>query len=345
MIRVLIVDDSAVMRAFLSRVVSAQPDMEVVAVAADPVVAIEQIRLKSPDVMTLDVEMPRMNGLDFLRKVMAVRPLPVIMISSLTRQGADTTMQALELGAVDFVQKPADLSQFEASVNDIAEKIRAANSAQVVRHRPRAAAPVRTGAPLRHAIPPAAQDRVIAIGASTGGVEALREILAELPEQMPPILIAQHMPAGYTETFARRLNTICRVEVKQAEDGEPALNGVAYIAPGGRHLTLVRRLAAYSLRVTDDPPVNRHRPSVDSLFRTVARAAQSRAIGVMLTGMGADGAEAMLDLRNAGAYTLAQDESSCIVFGMPRKAIAAGAIREVLSLSQIARRLIELSGS
>ena len=186
---------------------------------------------------------------------------------------------------------------------------------------------------------------MIAIGASTGGVEALREILAELPEQMPPILIAQHMPAGYTETFARRLNTICRIEVKQAEDGEPALNGVAYIAPGGRHLTLVRRLAAYSLRVTDDPPVNRHRPSVDSLFRTVARAAQSRAIGVMLTGMGADGAEAMLDLRNAGAYTLAQDESSCIVFGMPRKAIAAGAIREVLSLSQISRRLIELSGT
>ena len=343
MIRVLIVDDSAVMRAFLSRVVSAQPDMEVVAVATDPVVAIEQIRLKSPDVMTLDVEMPRMNGLDFLRKVMAVRPLPVIMISSLTRQGADTTLQALELGAVDFVQKPADLSQFEASVNDIAEKIRAANSAHVVRRRPRAAAAA--AAPLRSAFAPAAQDRVIAIGASTGGVEALRELLAELPEQMPPILIAQHMPAGYTETFARRLNTICRIEVKQAEDGEPALNGVAYIAPGGRHLTLVRRLAAYSLRVTDDPPVNRHRPSVDSLFRTVARAAQGRAIGVMLTGMGADGAEAMLDLRNAGAYTLAQDESSCIVFGMPRKAIAAGAIREVLSLSQISRRLIELSGT
>lgn len=351
MIRVLIVDDSAVMRAFLSRVVSAQPDMEVVAVAADPVVAIEQIRLKSPDVMTLDVEMPRMNGLDFLRKVMAVRPLPVIMISSLTRQGADTTMQALELGAVDFVQKPADLSQFEASVNDIAEKIRAANSARVVRRRPRgvnpAGAPLKAGAPLRPSLPPAAQaqDRVIAIGASTGGVEALREILAELPQQIPPLLIAQHMPAGYTETFARRLDTICRIEVKQAEDGEPALNGVAYIAPGGRHLTLERRLAAYSLRVTDDPPVNRHRPSVDSLFRSVARAAQGRAIGVMLTGMGADGAEAMLDLRNAGAYTLAQDEASCIVFGMPRKAIAAGAVREVLSLSQIARRLIELSGT
>jgi two-component system chemotaxis response regulator CheB len=343
MIRVLIVDDSAVMRAFLSRVVSAQPDMEVVAVAADPVVAIEQIRLKSPDVMTLDVEMPRMNGLDFLRKVMAVRPLPVIMISSLTRQGADVTMQALELGAVDFVPKPAELSQFEASVNDIADKIRAASSARVVRHRPRAAAS--PDAPLWHAPHPAAQDRVIAIGASTGGVEALRAILEELPPGMPPILIAQHMPAGYTETFARRLDTICRIDVKQAQDGEPALNGVAYIAPGGRHLTLVRRLSAYSLRVTDDPPVNRHRPSVDSLFRTVARVAQGRAIGVMLTGMGADGAEAMLDLSNAGAYTLAQDEHSCIVFGMPRKAIAMGAVREVLPLGQMARRLIELSGT
>ncbi len=343
MIRVLIVDDSAVMRAFLSRVVSAQPDMEVVAVAADPVVAIEQIRLKSPDVMTLDVEMPRMNGLEFLRKVMAVRPMPVIMISSLTRQGADVTMQALELGAVDFVQKPADLSQFEASVNDIADKIRAANSARVVRHRPRAAGAA--GTPLWHASGPAAQDRVIAIGASTGGVEALRVILSELPAGMPPILIAQHMPPGYTETFARRLDTICRIDVKQAQDGEPALNGVAYIAPGGRHLTLVRRLSAYSLRVTDDPPVNRHRPSVDALFRTVARAALGRAIAVMLTGMGADGAEAMLELTNAGAYTLAQDESSCIVFGMPRKAIAIGAVREVLPLGQMARRLVELSGT
>lgn len=346
MIRVLIVDDSAVMRAFLSRVVGAQPDMEVVAVAADPVVAIEQIRLKSPDVMTLDVEMPRMNGLDFLRKLMAVRPLPVIMISSLTRQGAEITMQALELGAVDFVQKPADVSQFEASVNDIADKIRTANSARVVRYRPRAANVASVPrAPRPYTPGPATLDRVIAIGASTGGVEAVREILAALPTGMPPILIAQHMPAGYTETFARRLDSICEIGVKQAQDGEPALNGVAYIAPGGRHLTLVRLRSSYSLRITDDPPVNRHRPSVDSLFRTVARAALGRAIGVMLTGMGADGAEAMLELSNAGAYTLAQDEASCIVFGMPRKAIAMGGVREVLPLGHMARRLVELSGT
>ena len=341
MIRVLVVDDSAVMRAFLSRIVNAQPDMRVVAVAADPVVAIEQIRLKAPDVMTLDVEMPRMNGLEFLRKLMGVRPLPVIMISSRTRQGAEVTLRALELGAVDFVEKPADLSQFEASAGDIADKIRAANSARVIRHGLRPPAP--TDSPPRHAPGPAAVDRVIAIGASTGGVEALRELLAGLPARMPPILIAQHMPAGYTETFARRLNSICRIEVKQAQDGEAALNGVAYVAPGGRHLTLVRRAGAYSLRLTDDPPVNRHRPSVDPLFRTVAQAALGRAIGVMLTGMGADGAEAMLELSNAGAYTIAQDEPSCVVFGMPRQAIAVGAVREVMPLGQIGRRLMELS--
>jgi two-component system, chemotaxis family, protein-glutamate methylesterase/glutaminase len=343
MIKVLIIDDSAVMRAFLSGVVNAQPDMNVVAVAADPVVAIEQIRLLAPDVITLDVEMPRMNGIEFLGKLMVMRPLPVIMISSRTRRGADVTMQALELGAVDFVEKPADLSQFEASANEIADKIRAANSARVVQRRPPNAVP--PAAPVRRAPGPPAVDRVIAIGASTGGVEALRVVLAELPAGIPPVLIAQHMPAGYTELFARRLDSICRIDVKQAEDGESAFNGVAYIAPGGRHLSLVRGSCGYSLRVTDEPPVNRHRPSVDRLFRSVAHVALGRAIGVMLTGMGADGAEAMLDLRNAGAYTIAQDEPSCVVFGMPRQAISVGAVREIMPLGQIGRRLIELSGA
>lgn len=343
MIRVLIVDDSAVMRAFLGRVVGAQPDMEVIAVAADPVVAIDQIRLKSPDVITLDVEMPRMNGLEFLSKLMAVRPLPVVMISSQTRHGAQVTMRALELGAVDFVAKPADLSELEASANEITEKIRAASSARVARHQLRPAhAPA---APVHHRAGLTAPDRVIAIGASTGGVEALREILAALPARMPPILIAQHMPAGYTETFARRLNSICRIDVKQGEDGEAALEGVAYIAPGGRHLTLVRRSASYALQVTDDPPINRHRPSVDALFRTVAKAAVGQAIGVILTGMGADGAEAMLALKDAGAYTIAQDEPSSVVFGMPRQAISLGAVCEVLPLGQMARRLVELSAA
>ena len=339
MIRVLIVDDSALMRAFLSRVVHSQPDMDVVAVAADPLVAIEQIRLRSPDVITLDVEMPRMNGLDFLRRLMSVRPLPVVMISSLTRDGAQTTMRALELGAVDFVAKPQDITQLEASAGDITDKIRAASMARIGRRTPGVAERQPVRAPVRSA-PPAAAGRtpegVIAIGASTGGVEALRELLAGLPAAMPP---------GYTDAFARRLDAICEIGVKEAQDGEAARSGVAYIAPGGRHLTVLRRPSCYVLRVSDDPPVNRHRPSVDTLFRGVATSARERAIAVMLTGMGADGADAMLQLSAAGGYTIAQDEASCVVFGMPRQAIALGAVREVLPLGQIARRLVELSGS
>lgn len=342
MIKVLVIDDSAVMRAFLGRVVASQPDMELVAVAADPVLAIDRIRLKAPDVITLDVEMPRMNGLEFLGKLMAVRPLPVIMISSLTREGADTTLRALELGAVDFFAKPANLADLEGSIHEIAEKIRAAGLARVVRHR--------LQAPVRPVVPPvarapgvAANDRVIGIGASTGGVEALREILVHLPARMPPILIAQHMPPGFTETFARRLNSICQIGICEATDGQSACHGMAYIAPGGRHLSLARRMGGYVLRVTDEPPVNRHRPSVDPLFRSIARVAGSRAIGVMLTGMGGDGAEAMLELRKAGAHTIAQDEATSVVFGMPRQAIALGGVREVLALGEMASRLEALT--
>lgn len=365
MIKVLVVDDSAVMRSFLAGVVRAQTDMELVAVAADPVLAMERIRLHSPDVITLDVEMPRMNGLDFLRKLMSVRPLPVLMISSLTRDGTDTTLRALELGAVDFFAKPADLAAFEASADEIADKIRAAAIARVVRRSARGAAlqgvapqhtagfrPAKAASTSAHheqlkaAVTTAefAADRLIAIGASTGGVEALREILQALPARISPILIAQHMPAGFTDTFARRLDAICQVHVKQAEDGETVQAGTAYIAPGGRHLTVARKSAGYLLRVTDEEPVNRHRPSVDPLFRTVARVAGARAIGIMLTGMGADGADAMLALRNAGAHTIAQDEASCIVFGMPKQAIAAGAVREILPLKEMAARLVALAG-
>ena len=342
MIKVLVIDDSAVMRAFLGRVVASQSDMELVAVAADPVLAIDRIRLKAPDVITLDVEMPRMNGLEFLGKLMAVRPLPVIMISSLTRDGADTTLRALELGAVDFFAKPANLADLEGSVHEIAEKIRAAGLARVVR-RGIQTAPTRAVPPVARTPGAAANDRVIGIGASTGGVEALREILVHLPPRMPPILIAQHMPPGFTETFARRLNSICQIGIREAVDGQAACHGMAYIAPGGRHLTLARRMGGYVLRVSDEPPVNRHRPSVDPLFRSIAQVAGARAIGVMLTGMGADGAEAMLEMRNAGAYTIAQDEATSVVFGMPRQAIALGGVREVVGLGEMAQRLEALA--
>jgi two-component system chemotaxis response regulator CheB len=336
MIRVLVVDDSAVMRAFLGRVVTSQPDMELLGASPDPLLAIDRIRRTPPDVITLDVEMPRMNGLDFLRNLMMVRPLPVIMISSLTREGAETTMKALELGAVDFIPKPASYDQLEHNAQEIADKIRAAAGARVSRRRPVLAPPAQKSrpAPLLHSAP-SALHRVIGIGASTGGVEALRDVLTHLPSSMPPIVIAQHMPPGFTETFARRLDTLCRIHVKQAEDGEAVHGGVAYIAPGGRHLLLMRRAGGYYLRVTEDPPVNRHRPSVDTLFRSIAKAAGSQAIGVMLTGMGGDGADAMLEMRRAGAYNIAQDEASCVVFGMPREAIAIGATHEVAPLTAL----------
>jgi two-component system, chemotaxis family, protein-glutamate methylesterase/glutaminase len=340
-IKVLVIDDSAVMRAFLGRVVDSQPDMELVGTASDPVLATDRIRRNTPDVVTLDVEMPRMNGLDFLRQLMAVRPLPVVMISSLTRQGADTTIRALELGAVDFFPKPANLDELDASGPEIAAKIRAAASARVARHSP---APARMpAAALLQQPAVAATGCLIGIGASTGGVEALRDILTALPQEMPPILIAQHMPAGFTDTLARRLDSICRIRVKQAEDGEAVCCSVAYVAAGGRHLELTRRLSGYVLRVTDTPPVNHHRPSVDTLFHSMAKTAGDQSIGVMLTGMGADGAQGMLALKRQGAFTIAQDESSCVVFGMPRQAIALGAAREVLALSEVAPRLATLA--
>jgi two-component system, chemotaxis family, protein-glutamate methylesterase/glutaminase len=345
MIKVLVIDDSAVMRSFLGRVVAAQPDMELAGVVSDPVFAIERIRQSAPDVITLDVEMPRMNGLDFLRKLMAARPLPVVMISSLTREGADATVQALELGAVDFFAKPASLDQLQDAGDEIAEKIRAAAQARVAR-RLRSVAQRPPAAPVRPPLPrrPGGLGKVIAIGASTGGVEALREIVARLSGDMPAILIAQHMLPGFTGAFARRLDAICETCVKEAEDGEDALQGVAYVAPGGRHLMLGRRAAGYVVRVTDDPPLNRHRPSVDALFRSVSQAAGTNAIGVILTGMGADGSQALLELRQAGGKTIAQDEASSVVFGMPRQAIALGAAQEVLPLCEMSARLAELCG-
>jgi two-component system chemotaxis response regulator CheB len=342
-IRVLVVDDSAVMRSIMSRVVGAQPDMVVAGLASDPLVAMERLRVADADVITLDVEMPRMDGLAFLARLMRTRPLPVVMVSSLTARGADVTLRALELGAVDFIAKPQLVSaaEFADYAELVAEKLRAAAGARVGRARrePEPPAPARSWAP--DATP--AADKLIVIGASTGGVEALREVLVPLPERMPPILIAQHMPGGFTRSFAQRLDALCAIRVKEAEDGEPLRAGHAYIAPGGRHLLLAGRGGRLSVQISDAPAVNRHRPSVDMLFRSAAQATGKRCIGVMLSGMGADGAEAMLDLRRCGAYNLAQDEASCVVFGMPKQAIAAQAVHEVLPLGAISARLVELS--
>ena len=347
-IRVLVVDDSAVVRGILSRAINSQPDMTVIGVASDPISAIERMKTVTPDVLTLDVEMPRMDGLQFLEKLMRIRPLPVVMVSSLTARGAEVTMKALELGAVDFVAKPGSISGDGLSiyVDEVADKVRAAAAARVVR-RPGRGKTVAEGerSPARIA-PPAVGplgDKTIVIGASTGGVEALREVLEPLPAEMPPILIAQHMPGGFTLTFAQRLDAHCRIAVKEAEDGEFLAQGQAYIAPGDWHMTITRKQSRLAIRISNDPPVNRHRPSVDPLFRSAAQLAGSKCIGVMLSGMGSDGASAMLELRQCGSHNIAQDEASCVVFGMPKQAIAAGAVHDVLSLREISARLVELS--
>lgn len=336
-IRVLCVDDSALIRDLLSEIINSQPDMEVVAVAADPLVARDLIKLHTPDVLTLDVEMPRMDGLDFLERLMRLRPMPVLMVSSLTQAGSEVTLRALELGALDFIAKPQmgirhgmlDYSEL------IAEKIRAA-----ARSRPRQAPS--TGAPRPKALqaPLLSSEKLVIIGASTGGTEAIRTVLEPLPANSPAILIAQHMPGGFTRSFAERLDRLCNIAVKEAEDGERILPGHAYIAPGTAHLKLARSGANYVARLDDGPPVNRHRPSVDVLFRSAAENAGRNAIGVLLTGMGKDGARGLLEMRQAGAFTFAQDEASCVVFGMPREGIALGGACDVVALEHMAERIL-----
>lgn len=329
-IKVLCVDDSALIRSLMTEIINGQPDMTVVATAPDPLVARELIKQHNPDVLTLDVEMPRMDGLDFLEKLMRLRPMPVVMVSSLTERGNEITLRALELGAVDFVTKP------KVGIRDgmldysekLADKIRAAARARV-----------RQAAPLFNN-PLLSTEKLIIVGASTGGTEAIREVLVPLPPDAPAVLIAQHMPPGFTKSFAQRLNGLCRITVKEAEHGERVLPGHAYIAPGHAHLLLARSGANYIAHLSDEPPVNRHRPSVDVLFRSAAQHAGKNAVGVILTGMGRDGAAGLLDMKKAGAYTLAQDEASCIVFGMPREAIALGAADEIASLPEMSRRVM-----
>ncbi|MBL8305132.1 MAG: chemotaxis response regulator protein-glutamate methylesterase [Rubrivivax sp.] len=344
--RVVVVDDSALVRGLLAEIIDRQPDMCCIGAAADPLVAREMIRNLNPDVITLDVEMPRMDGIDFLSRLMRLRPMPVVMVSTLTERGADVTLKALELGAVDFVAKPkigvADgLRQLGA---DITEKIRTAARARV--HRlATPAAPVAGQTPARPAAPASlgrlSTEKLIFIGASTGGTEATREVLVNLPADCPGVMITQHMPPGFTKSYAARLDSLCRIRVAEATDGERILPGHAYIAPGGMHMSVERSGANYIARVQDGEPVNRHKPSVEVLFNSAARVVGRNALGVMLTGMGADGAKAMRTMRDAGSWNVAQDENSCVVFGMPREAIAHGAVNEVLPLNQIAPRLID----
>ncbi|WP_207005626.1 protein-glutamate methylesterase/protein-glutamine glutaminase [Trinickia mobilis] len=341
-IKVLCVDDSALIRSLMTEIINSQPDMTVVATAPDPLVARELIKQHNPDVLTLDVEMPRMDGLDFLEKLMRLRPMPVVMVSSLTERGSEITLRALELGAVDFVTKPK-VGIREGLLDyaeKLADKVRAAARARVRQAAPaQHAAAAATHAPLLNN-PLLSTEKLIIVGASTGGTEAIREVLVPLPPDAPAVLIAQHMPPGFTKSFAQRLNGLCRISVKEAEHGERVLPGHAYIAPGHAHLLLARSGANYIAHLSDEPPVNRHRPSVDVLFRSAAQHAGKNAVGVILTGMGKDGAAGLLDMRNAGAYTLAQDEASCVVFGMPREAIAMGGADEVAPLSEMSRRVM-----
>lgn len=366
LIRVIVVDDSALVRSLLAEIINRQPDMECVGTANDPLIAREMIRELDPDVITLDVEMPRMDGIDFLGRLMRLRPTPVVMISTLTEHGGEVTMKALELGAVDFVAKPriGVANGLAELATQIVEKVRIAASARVRRSVAPPASPQHASATGSEAGNPAnargsavvganagvvgstsllgriSTEKIIFIGASTGGTEAIRHILMQLPADTPAIVITQHMPAGFTTSFAARLDSLCRISVKEAVHGERILPGHAYIAPGGLQFSVGRSGANYVAVVQEAEPVNRHRPSVEVLFLSAAAVAGRNAIGIMLTGMGADGARAMRVMRDAGSYNYVQDEASCIVFGMPREAIAHGAADEVLSLEQIAPTLL-----
>ncbi|MDP2029779.1 MAG: chemotaxis response regulator protein-glutamate methylesterase [Thiobacillus sp.] len=344
-IKVLIVDDSALIRGVMKEIINSQPDMEVVGVAPDPLVARDLIKQTNPDVLTLDVEMPKMDGLEFLEKLMRLRPMPVVMVSSLTERGSEITLRALELGAVDFVTKPkiSIQSVMLEYTELIADKIRAASLAKVKQRtvsqdaNGQAASPVL--ASLRN--PLTSSEKLIIIGASTGGTEAIRAFLMQLPPDCPGILITQHMPEGFTRSFANRLDKLCRISVKEAEGGERIMPGHAYLAPGHSHLLLVRSGANYMTKLDQGPPVNRHRPSVDVLFSSAAKNAGKNAVGVILTGMGKDGAAGMLEMKQSGAYNVAQDEASCVVFGMPKEAIAMGGTHEVAPLLELPKRVMD----
>lgn len=341
-IRVMVVDDSATVRQVVAGVLAEAPGIEVAAVASDPLFALEKMQRDWPDVLLLDVEMPRMDGITFLKKIMAMRPTPVVICSTLTESGTATAMEALAAGAVSILTKPRlGLRQFLLDHGqDIASAVRAAAHARVRRPAPPACVPPRLGV---EAIPDLAAaalhettEKVVALGASTGGTQALEAVLRQLPRVCPGIVVVQHMPEKFTAAFAERLDGVCAVEVREARHGDRVLPGRVLIAPGGRHMQLARSGAQYQVGVTDGPPVNRHRPSVDVLFRSVARGAGANALGVLMTGMGDDGARGLLTMREAGALTLAQDEASCVVYGMPKEAVRLGAAERSLDLAGIA---------
>ncbi len=351
--RVLIVDDSALVRQLLAEILSGDPDIEVVGTASDPYVARDKIKQLSPDVLTLDVEMPRMDGVTFLGNLMALRPMPVVMISSLTQRGAEITLHALEIGAVDVVPKPQNdiarvLTEYSEEIRD---KVKAAAQARVRRyerrHDPTRLAPTAkftADAVLsrtRTAVRLNTTEKLLAIGASTGGTEAIREVLQALPADSPGVVLTQHIPAAFSGPFARRMDSVSALTVQEAEDGQHILGGHAYIAPGDKHLLVVRDGARYVCRLHDGPPVNRHKPSVDVLFRSVAQAAGANAVGALLTGMGEDGAAGLLEMREAGAHTMVQDEATSVVWGMPGAAWKRGAADAQWPLARIAGALLD----
>lgn len=359
--RVLIIDDSAVVRQTLEVIINADPRMEVMATASDPYFAANKIRKEIPDVITLDVEMPRMDGITFLKTLMSQRPIPVVIISSLTSKGTQTAMQALDYGAVEVLSKPqlGNTKRFleEASIK-ICDTIKAASMAHVRRISPtkmKVAAggggvPVTPKYSADAVIKSSAHrsmikttDKVIAVGASTGGTEALRVFLEGLPHDAPGVVVVQHMPEHFTKSFANRLDSLCRVTVKEAVNNDTVIPGRVLIAPGNKHMLLKRSGARYFVEVKDGPLVNRHRPSVDVLFRSTAQYAGNNSIGVIMTGMGADGAKGLLEMKNAGAKTIAQDEKSCVVFGMPKEAIRLNAADKIMSLEKIATQVMSLA--
>ncbi len=354
-IRVLVVDDSAVVRQTMTEILESDPQIEVMATAADPFIAVERIKQETPDVITLDVEMPRMDGLTFLDRLMAQRPIPVVICSSLTERGSETALAALEKGAVEIITKPRlGTKQFlEESRIRICDAVKSAAQVRVKGHRPPpepvaiATTKLTADAILSRASSRAmiqTTERIVAVGASTGGTEALRVFLEAMPADAPGIVIVQHMPEKFTASFAQRLDSLCAVTVKEAADGDSVLRGQALIAPGNRHMLLKRSGARYYVEVRDGPLVSRHRPSVDVLFRSTARYAGKNAIGVIMTGMGDDGARGMLEMKEAGAINLAQDESSCVVFGMPAEAIKFGGVDRTCPLGQLAREVVRLCG-